>query len=361
MVVVCDADTLGLRHLPDPLTQAARKPPAAAIYFPANICYALPSMARAERSPIPQPELSQAAVDLARRFVVRRDLHARQLNDGRYICVHKPFHLGLLLAHLSGEITLGTYLLDQKSQARFIVFDADDEPKFSTLVCLAQTLATENVPGYLEKSRRGGHLWLFFARSIPGKLARDFGRGILSVHKLEGVELFPKQSGLSGGPGSLIRMPFGVHRLSGESYPFIVASGEPLAASLREQIRLLSFPQTVREAEFDYYRSCMPLEPIRADLEESQHSKSTLSERIKGSVTVLEFISQYVDLKPTNSGAIGLCPFHNDHKPSLGINDRGNYWHCFAGCGGGTVIDFWMKWRGCDFTAAVTELAKLLL
>ena len=43
-------------------------------------------------------------------------------------------------------------------------------------------------------------------------------------------------------------------------------------------------------------------------------------ERIKASVTVLEFVSQYVDLKPTASGAVGLCP--------------GNYWDCFAGCGG---------------------------
>jgi hypothetical protein len=60
----------------------------------------------------------------------------------------------------------------------------------------------------------------------------------------------------------------------------------------------------------------------------------------------LEFVSQYVDLKPTARGAIGLCPFHDDHHPSFGVNDEGNYWHCFAGCGGGSVIDFWMKWQG---------------
>jgi DNA primase len=78
-----------------------------------------------------------------------------------------------------------------------------------------------------------------------------------------------------------------------------------------------------------------------------------VSEKIKASVTVLEFVSQYVDLKPTESGAVGLCPFHDDHRPSFGVNDEGNYWHCFAGCGGGSVIDFWMKWRECDFTTAV--------
>ena len=50
-----------------------------------------------------------------------------------------------------------------------------------------------------------------------------------------------------------------------------------------------------------------------------------VSEKIKASVTVLEFVSQYVDLKPTGSDAVGLCLFHDDHRPSFGVNDEGNY------------------------------------
>jgi DNA primase len=78
-------------------------------------------------------------------------------------------------------------------------------------------------------------------------------------------------------------------------------------------------------------------------------------------VTVLEFVSQYVKLKPTASGAIGLCPFHDDHQPSFGVNEEGNYWHCFAGCGGGSVIDFWMRGKECDFAMAIRELVEMLL
>jgi DNA primase len=68
-----------------------------------------------------------------------------------------------------------------------------------------------------------------------------------------------------------------------------------------------------------------------------------------------------VDLKPTVSGAVGLCPFHDDRYPSFGVNKEGSLWHCFAGCGGGSVIDFYMRLRGCDFTEAVTELAEMVL
>jgi DNA primase len=78
-------------------------------------------------------------------------------------------------------------------------------------------------------------------------------------------------------------------------------------------------------------------------------------------VTVLEFVSQYVDLKPMARGAIGLCPFHDDHRPSFGVNEAGNYWNCWVGCGGGSVIYFWMRWRECDFTPAVRELAEMVL
>ena len=87
----------------------------------------------------------------------------------------------------------------------------------------------------------------------------------------------------------------------------------------------------------------------------------TVSEKVKAAVTVLDFVNQYVELKPTASGAIGRCPFHDDHNPSFGINCEGDYWHCFAGCGGGSIIDFWTRMKDCDFTTAVTELAEMLL
>jgi len=212
-------------------------------------------------------------------------------------------------------------------------------------------LADENVPAYLEKSRRGGHLWLFLAQAEPGREARAFGLGLLAAHWVEGVELFPKQDRLVRGPGSLIRMPFGVHWLTGRRYGFYTPEGSPLAPTIREQIYTLEAPETVPEAASEAYRSFVSSQSALMIREPLAEPAGTVSEKIKASVTVLEHVSRYVDLKPTGNGAVGLCPFH----------DEGNYWHCFAGCGGGSVIDFWMKWRECDFTTAVRELAEVLL
>jgi hypothetical protein len=132
-------------------------------------------MASSERLPVPDTELSRPALVLAQRFVQRWDLYAYQLDDGSYLCVHEQLNVGHLFAHLRGEITLGTYLLDQESQAQFLVLDADDERGWERLGHLARAMADEDVPAYLERSRRGGHLWLFLAQAVAGRDARAFG------------------------------------------------------------------------------------------------------------------------------------------------------------------------------------------
>lgn len=306
-------------------------------------------------------ELGQLALIITRRFIQRWDLHARQLDDGRYLCVHEALTASHLLAHLVGEITLGAYLLNQKSQARYVVLDADTEAQWQGLTNAAARVAEEGMPSYLERSRRGGHLWLYFSVPVPGTEARRFGQGLVERHQLEKVEVFPKLGELKTGPGSLIRLPFGYHRRSGRRYGFIIPSGKPLAPTLRQQIRAFTNPLRVPEALFDRYRLIAPPAPpktLPGALEGQIGTIGTLSERIKASTTVLEFVSHYVTLDEHTKG---LCPFHDDHDPSFSVNDLENYWYCFACNTGGSIIDFYMKLHEVDFTAAVKELADMLL
>ncbi len=310
--------------------------------------------------PLSEYELSRPAMILAKRFVQRWDIYARQLDDGRYICVHEPLNVEHLFAHLRGEITLGAYCLNKKNKARFIVFDADDEEGMENLLQINFGLAQNHCSSYLESSRRGGHLWFFFESAVSGREARSFGLGILEERKIEGIELFPKQDCLSQGPGSLIRMPFGIHRVTRMRYGFITPERKPLAPTIREQINAFSAPMTISELLIKSYPTSSSCGLPTVHPERSGESTGMISQRIKQSITVLEFVSQYIDLKPNGSGAIGKCPFHNDQHPSFSVNDKENYWHCFAGCGGGSIIDFWMKWRGIGFVEAIHELEKIV-
>jgi hypothetical protein len=316
-------------------------------------------------SKLPVEELARPAAVLAQRFVQRWDVYSKQLDDGSYVCIHEPLNVGHLYAHLTGEITLGTYVLNQESKVRFVVLDNDTQDGWRYLVDGALRLADDGVSAYLEKSRRGGHIWMFFREPVAGADARSFAQAIVQKHELQGFEIYPKQDEAGEGFGSLIRMPFGVHRLTGRRYGFFASNGEPLGRTLREQIDALQSPQFVSEDAIRSYKQLLSPSVPKTRPRRLRGPTEHLSEKLKAQVTVLEFVGRYVNLKPNESGATGRCPFHDDQHPSFGVNDKENYWHCFAGCGGGSIIDFWSLWRkknglDPDFKATLTALAELL-
>ena len=209
---------------------------------------------RTERKPSDQ-ELSRPAMILTQRFVQRWDLYARQLDDGRCICIHKQLNVDDLFAHLRGEITLRTYLLNKESQARFIVFDDDTTFGLDCLASFVGTLAEDKIPSYLESSRRGCHLCLFLAQLYSREDVRKFVYRLIPDHDFDNIEVFPNQDELRGGPGFLIRLPFGVHRLSGHRYGFHRMNGKPLGPTIKEQIYALSALQTVPDESLESYMS----------------------------------------------------------------------------------------------------------
>lgn len=273
-------------------------------------------------------------------------------------------------------MTLGTYVLSSHSLGRYLVLDADDETQWKQLQTMAERLHSEGVPNYLEASRRGGHQWLFLPITIPGMQIRRFAQGLLKAHRVGEVEVFPKQARLTTGPGSLIRLPFGVHQKSGKRYGFYHPTGEPLAGTVREQIKRLSSPQTVPLSALKRYGQLAAEKPesTASDDREGQSKRDAmadvadapLSERLKAAITARAFIEQYAPEVRLNDQGIGYCPFHEDNVRSFGVNEEHNFWHCFAGCGGGSIIDFWMCWRrkealDSSFNATIKDLAGMLL
>jgi DNA primase len=81
-------------------------------------------------------------------------------------------------------------------------------------------------------------------------------------------------------------------------------------------------------------------------------------ERLKSEVDLVALVrSKGIDLKPHGKDLIGLCPFHEDHSPSLVVTPEKNLWHCLGACSsGGSVIDWIMKTEGVSFIHAVEVL-----
>jgi DNA primase len=83
-------------------------------------------------------------------------------------------------------------------------------------------------------------------------------------------------------------------------------------------------------------------------------------ERLKREVS-LERLAEARGVKLKRHGAdlIGLCPFHEDHSPSLVISPKKNLWNCLGACrAGGTVIDWVMRAEGISFRHAVELLRE---
>ena len=81
-------------------------------------------------------------------------------------------------------------------------------------------------------------------------------------------------------------------------------------------------------------------------------------ERLKAEVSIQRLAeARGITLRPHGKNLIGLCPFHDDHEPSLVITPEKNLWNCLGACGtGGSVIDWVMKTEGVSFRHAVEIL-----
>jgi putative DNA primase/helicase len=77
---------------------------------------------------------------------------------------------------------------------------------------------------------------------------------------------------------------------------------------------------------------------------------------LKASVSIVDVIGKYVELRKDGHEYRGLCPFHADRRPSLAVIPKKEMWYCHGACGeGGDAIDFVKKIEACDFKKA-TEL-----
>ncbi len=194
-------------------------------------------------------------------FSGRRDVFARQWvdrNTGKqgYVPVRREFTRQDAEDHLSGRKTYGMYLLKEDSTVSVGAVDADLKSDFrktpvtadirrqvhrekaymiSRIKELARDAGTETLVEF--SGGKGFHFWFFFKPPAPADAVRSFLTGImdavagdLSVFSLE---VFPKQDRLGGkGLGNLIKLPLGVHRLTGKPSCFMDCADRSMDAQL---------------------------------------------------------------------------------------------------------------------------------
>lgn len=81
-------------------------------------------------------------------------------------------------------------------------------------------------------------------------------------------------------------------------------------------------------------------------------------EEVRAAADIVEVVSDYVKLKRSGQGFVGLCPYHNEKTPSFNVTPKLGIFKCF-GCGeSGDVFKFVMDREGIGFTEAIRQLAE---
>ena len=254
-------------------------------------------------------------------------------------------------------------MIDERNRCRFAVFDADSDAGLLHLLEVQEKLSHEGIASYLEGSRRGGHLRVFLASLVAAALLRRWLRPYCPA----GVEFYPKQDAADAlHPGSLVRVPFGVHRLTARRYPFVSLAGGrlvPVSRSLSDSltwlasVRRVSLPADVLSGEADQ-RGEPPIQKkytAKTRVPVSNVAPPLSIRQWCAQQNPFAVIGRYVEL---NQRGMGCCPFgwHHaqgrDTRPSLKVyapKVAGGYcWYCHAWGQGGSVFDFLLLYHRFD-------------
>ncbi|MGE5297447.1 MAG: DNA primase [Solirubrobacterales bacterium] len=80
--------------------------------------------------------------------------------------------------------------------------------------------------------------------------------------------------------------------------------------------------------------------------------------RVQQANDIVDVIGEHVSLKRKGREWLGLCPFHEDHRPSMYVNPDKQIYKCFACGAGGDVLKFVQTREGLTFPQAIERLAE---
>lgn len=86
-------------------------------------------------------------------------------------------------------------------------------------------------------------------------------------------------------------------------------------------------------------------------------SADSAKEQVKRAIDIVDLIGDYVHLRREGRGYKGLCPWHDDSRPSLQVSPERQSFKCFVCNFGGDIFSFVMRQENVEFREALEMLA----
>lgn len=215
-------------------------------------------------------------IPFLRTLIGNRKAFAEQHADGTYTPVRRPITNADLAAHLRGTQTFGTYVVEG-DKARTLVFDIDDDDK-DMVRAIARALVdlgfeTKHV-GNEFSGRKGYHIWVVAAAYVPAAQLRRIGRAVADEAGFTG-EVFPKQDEARD-LGNLIKLPGGIHRVTGKPNNFQGPLPRPVPVGLIKRLADKCPEMQVRTRTYDPAETPFPcMGRIQAGVGEGSRNRAT--------------------------------------------------------------------------------------
>ena len=79
---------------------------------------------------------------------------------------------------------------------------------------------------------------------------------------------------------------------------------------------------------------------------------------VKERADIVDVVGDHVVLKKKGREFVGVCPFHDDSKPSMTVSPAKQFYYCFSCGAGGNSIKFLMEFQRQSFSDVVLDLAR---
>lgn len=303
------------------------------------------------------------------RFVNRRQPYAVQQEDGTYRWRYEALTSALVLGHLRGKLTLAPSSSDSFGSCRWLCLDVDAPDGLRQLLALNKALLPIELPGLVEASRRGGHLWLFFEAPMAVITARTKLLAALDYMRAQGAEapdceLYPDvRTAAHAGLGHAVRLPLGIHRISDRRYALFDEYGLPCAFMSTEAATrfVLAWPAVAdsaaevvssagvagtiwsdQDARVNDTAPTLQVDPPDSPALGRVGTRSPVIRWVDTHVDLLAQLAPETELKQVGRGYLGWRPFHDDRErdtegrpgtPSFNVvHDRryGWSWRCLT-------------------------------
>lgn len=81
-------------------------------------------------------------------------------------------------------------------------------------------------------------------------------------------------------------------------------------------------------------------------------------EQVRQAIDIVDLVGGYLTLRRQGRNYVGLCPWHDDSRPSLQVNPDRQSYKCWVCNLGGDVFSFLMQAEGLEFPEAFEQLAE---